>query len=124
MRNLSHFAIGIVVKKLNIRVLLLSRYRYQGRYIKIDPGERIFGGLSRMVFSLINFSFIRSIVAHKYSLRGFAYDPVSLFLIELFSYLEKLPHLKAFTDLLQDPVRGEGLACVIPAYESGDVDDN
>lgn len=122
MRNLAHFAIGNVVKKLNaISVtinnehcrhfpkpdcFLLCHYRYQRRYIKIDPSGRTFGGLSRMVCSLIDFSLIRSIVAHKYSLRGFAYDPVSLFLAELFSYPEKFPNLNAFADLRQNPVRG------------------
>jgi hypothetical protein len=59
-----------------------------------------------MVSSLIDFSFIRSIVAHKYRLAGVAYDPVSLFMLELFTRLEKFSDMKSFTNVLRDPVRG------------------
>jgi hypothetical protein len=122
-RNLSSFSLGSVIKKLNrihVRInsqhnrpfpkprdFWLSEYTYQRRYIKIRPDGRIVGGLSRFVSSLIDFSFIRSIVAHKYSLIGFAYDPVSLFLIDLFRYLEKYPNMKTFLDVVRDPVRGK-----------------
>jgi hypothetical protein len=81
--------------------------RYERRYIKIDPAGRIVGGLPRMISSLIDFSFIRSIVAHKYRVVGVAYDPVSLFLLELFCHLEKFRDLKTFCNLLHDPVRGK-----------------
>jgi len=123
LRNLAPFAVGNVVKKLNaISVainsehskpfpkpdcFLLSNYRYERRYIKIDPSGRIVGGLPRMISSLIDFSFLRSIVAHKYRLVGVAYDPVSLFLLELFCHLEKFRDLKTFCQLLNDPVRGK-----------------
>ncbi len=66
----SRTAIGNVVKKLNaISVtihtehttpfpkpdcFLLSHYRYERRYIKIDPCGRIVGGLPRMISSLID----------------------------------------------------------------------
>ena len=105
MTELASFSIGSVIHKLNrihvhIRlkhnrpfpkpeIFWLSKYTYERRHIKIHPDGRIAGGLPRFVSSLIDFSFIRSIVAHKYSLRGLAYDPVSLFLLELFRYLEK-----------------------------------
>ena len=105
MRNLAPFTVSKIIKKLNqIRVTInaehnkpfpkpkcfwLSEYTYQRRYIKIHPDGRIVGGLSRFVSSLIDFSFIRSIVAHRYSDFGFAYDPVSLFLLELFRHLER-----------------------------------
>ncbi|MFP4038004.1 MAG: hypothetical protein ACLFUE_10820, partial [Desulfobacteraceae bacterium] len=85
---------------------LLSHYQYQRRYISIDQYGRIAGGLSRMLSSLIDFSFIRSIVAHKYRLAGVAYDPVSLFMLELFCRLEKFSDMKSFTNVLRDPVRG------------------
>ncbi|MGM0665291.1 MAG: hypothetical protein ACQET7_14055 [Thermodesulfobacteriota bacterium] len=84
MRNLAHFSLGNIIKKINaISVtintehsrpfpksdcFLLSHYRYERRYIKIDPSGRIVGGLPRMISSLIDFSFIRSIVAHRYRL--------------------------------------------------------
>jgi hypothetical protein len=122
LRNLAPFAIGNVVKKLNrihvrIRdtynrpfpkpeIFWLSKYTYQHRYIKIHPDGRIVGGLSRFVTSLVDFSFVRSIVAHKYSLVGLAYDPVSLFLLELFRYLEKYPSMKDFMDVVRDRDKG------------------
>lgn len=132
MRNLAPFAIGNIVKKLNrINVQInakhhrpfplravglrargqprgfwLSEYAYKRRYIKIYPDGRIAGGLSRFVTSLVDFSFIRSIVAHKYKLLGFAYDPVSLFLLELFRYLEKYPSMKDFVAVVRDGDKG------------------
>ena len=123
MRNLASFNIGSVIKKLNrihvqinskhnrpfpkLRIFWLSEYTYQRRYIKIHHDGRVGGGLSLFVSSLIDFSFIRSIVAHKYSLLGFAYDPVSLFLLELFRYLEKYPDMKTFLHVARDPVKGK-----------------
>jgi hypothetical protein len=122
-KNLDSFSLGSIIKKLNrihVRInaknkrlfpkpqsLWLSQYNYQRRYIKIHPDGRVVGGLSRFVSSLIDFSFIRSIVAHKYSPFGFAYDPVSLFLLELFRYLEKYPNMKTFLHVVRDPVKGK-----------------
>jgi len=115
--------VGSIVKKLNrIHVhinskhnrpfpkpqfLWLSVYTYKRRYIKVYPDGRIVGGLSRFVSSLVDFSFIRSILAHKYSPTGFAYDPVSLFLLELFRYLEKYPDMKSFVEVIHDREKGK-----------------
>jgi len=123
LKNLASFNIGNIIKKLNRiriqinskynqpfpkpRIFWLSEYTYTRRYIKIHPDGRIAGGLSRFVSSLIDFSFIRSIVSHKYSLLGLAYDPVSLFLLELFRYLEKYPDMKTFLHVVRDPVKGK-----------------
>lgn len=123
MRNLTPFTIANIVKKLNRihvqinskhnrpfpkpRTFWLSAYTYNRRYIKIHPDGRIVGGLSRFVSSLVDFSFVRSIVAHKYSLTGFAYDPVSLFLLELFRYLEKYPDMKTFVEVVRDREKGK-----------------
>jgi hypothetical protein len=123
LRNLVSFNIGNIVKKLNhvhvqinskynqpfpkLHFFWLSEYVYQRRYIKIHPDGRIVGGLSRFVSSLIDFSFIRSIVAHKYRRLGFAYDPVSLFLLDLFRYLEKYPDMKSFVHAVRDPEKGK-----------------
>jgi hypothetical protein len=123
LKNLAPFTIGNIVKKLNRihiqinskhkqpfpkpRIFWLSEYTYQRRYIKIHPNGRIVGDLSRFVSSLVDFSFIRSIVAHKYSRIGFAYDPVSLFLLELFRYLEKYPDMKTFVNALRDREKGK-----------------
>jgi len=123
LRNLASFSVGSVIKKLNRihvqinyrnsrpfpkpRFFWLSEYTYKRRYIKIHPDGRIAGGLSRFVTSLVDFSFIRSIVAHKYKTFGFAYDPVSLFLLELFRYLEKFPDMKAFVEVVRDREKGK-----------------
>ena len=123
MRNLAPFAIGNAVKKLNrIRIKIhdkhhrpfpkpegfwLSRYTFKPRNVKIHPDGRIAGGLSRFVTSLIDFSFVRAIVAHKYSFRGQAYDPVSIFLLDLFRYLERFPSMKDFVETLNDKEKGK-----------------
>ncbi|MFH1628238.1 MAG: transposase [Pseudomonadota bacterium] len=123
MRNLALFSIGSVIRKLNHihgqisakhqipfpkpEAFWLSRYVHERRYIRIHDDGRLEGGLSRFVSSLIDFSFVRSIVAHKYSLIGFAYDPVSLFLLDLFRYLEKYPDMKTFAAVLRDWDQGK-----------------
>lgn len=124
MRNLFPFHLGNVIKKLNqIRIAinskhqkpfpksnnrLLSYYCFVPRRIKIRPSGEIAGGLSRFVTSLIDFSFVRSICAQAYSSRGgHAYDPVSLFLLELFRYLEKFPDLKTFLSTVRDQEKGK-----------------
>lgn len=123
MKNLTPFTIGSIINKLNRirvhingkynrafpkpRIFWLSSYTYQRRYIKIHPDGRIVGGLSRFVSSLVDFSFIRSIVARRYSPFGCAYDPVSLFLLELFRYIEKYPDMKTFVDVLRDKEKGK-----------------
>jgi hypothetical protein len=87
---------------------LLSYYCFVSRRIKINPSGEIAGGLSRFVTSLIDFSFVRSICASAYSSRGgHAYDPVSLFLLELFRYLEKFPDLKTFLSVVRDEEKGK-----------------
>ena len=124
MRNLFPFHLGNVIRKLNqIRIAinlqhqkpfpksksrLLSHYGFVSRRIKINPSGEIAGGLSRFVTSLIDFSFVRSICASAYSsVGGHAYDPVSLFLLELFRYLEKFPDLKTFLSVVRDEEKGK-----------------
>ena len=123
MRNLAPFAIGSVIKKLNHihcqisakhqisfpkpEAFQLSRYVYERRYIRIHEDGRIEGGLARFVSSLVDFSFIHSIVAHRYSLVGIAYNPVSLFLLDLFRYLGKYPDMKTYTETLRGWEQGK-----------------
>jgi hypothetical protein len=38
---------------------------------------------------------------------GVAYDPISIFLLDLFRYIEKFPDMKAFVTVLGDPYRGK-----------------
>jgi hypothetical protein len=123
MRNLFPFHLGNVIRKLNeIRIAinlqyqqpfpksksrLLSSYSFVPRRIKIKSSGEIAGGLARFVTSLIDFSFVRSVVAPAYSpVGGHAYDPVSLFLLELFRYLEKFPDLKTFLSFVRDEEKG------------------
>jgi len=123
LRNLAPFAIGSVIRKLNHihcqisakhqipfpkpEAFWCSKYVYERRYIRIHDDGRLEGGLSRFVSSLIDFSFVRSIVAHKYSLIGFAYDPVSIFMLDLFRHLEKYADMKTFVEALRDWERGK-----------------
>ena len=122
--NLFPFHLGNVIKKLNqIRITinhqhqnpfpktkerLLSYYSFVPRRIKIKPSGEIQGGLARFVTSLIDFSFVRSICANAYSpIGGHAHDPISLFLLELFRYLEKFPDMKSFLSILRDEEKGK-----------------
>ncbi|MBN1850245.1 MAG: hypothetical protein JW932_16865, partial [Deltaproteobacteria bacterium] len=60
-----------------------------------------------MITSLIDFSFIRSLVAHRYSPFGPpCYDPPSLFLLDLFRYIDGHQNMKQFLSLLHDEDRG------------------
>jgi hypothetical protein len=60
-----------------------------------------------MITSLIDFSFIRSLVADRYSPYGPpCHDPVSLFLLDLFRYIDGYHHLSQFLTSLHDEDRG------------------
>ena len=60
-----------------------------------------------MITSLIDFSFIRSLVAHCYSEYGPAcYDPPSLFLLDLFRYIDGYQNMSKFLELVRDNDRG------------------
>ena len=48
----------------------LSFYRFQPQHPEIHDDGSVRGGLSQFVVSLIDFSFVRSIVADAYSTRG------------------------------------------------------
>lgn len=56
---------------------------------------------------LIDLSFIRSLVAHSYSAKGPpCYDPTSLFLIDLFRYVDGYQNMSRFLELVHDQDRG------------------
>jgi len=60
-----------------------------------------------MITSLIDFSFVRSMAADAYSIFGPAsYDPVTLFLLDLFRYIDGYPDMNAFLTVLRDEKRG------------------
>jgi hypothetical protein len=86
---------------------LLSHYRFRKRFVKIFPNGDIQGGFAKMIVSLIDFSFIRSLVAHCYSVFGPPpYDPVSLFLLDLFRYINGYQNMSEFLELVRDEERG------------------
>ena len=82
---------------------LLSTYRFKKRFVKIYENGDIQGGYCRIITSLIDFSFIRSIVADCYSPYGPpCYDPPSLFLLDLFRYIDGYPNMSKFLELVRD----------------------
>ena len=85
----------------------LSNYRFKKRFVKILPNGDIQGGYTKMITSLIDFSFIRSLVAHCYSEYGPpCYDPPSLLLLDLFRYIDGYQNMAKFLELLRDSDRG------------------
>jgi len=115
------FTISNVSKKLNeinLKISLshqkpfpnlnfLSNYRFKKRFVKILPNGDIQGGYTKMITSLIDFSFIRSLVADCYSEYGPpCYDPPSLFLLDLFRYIDGYQNMSKFLELLRDNDRG------------------
>jgi hypothetical protein len=86
---------------------LLSHYSFEKHFVKIFPDGSVQGGYPKMITSLIDFSFIRSLVSHRYSIYGPpCYDPPSLFLLDLFRYIEGYNHMNHFLPLLHDKDRG------------------
>lgn len=86
---------------------LLSQYQFKKRFVKIFPNGGIQGGYCRMITSLIDFSFIRALVADCYSPYGPpCYDPASLFLLDLFRYIDSHQDMSHFLDVLRDKDRG------------------
>jgi len=86
----------------------LSRYRFQRRFVAVNDDGTVQGGLSQMVASTIDFSFVRSVSADAYSIFGGpCYDPVSLYLLDLFRHLDQIADVKHFCEILRDPARGE-----------------
>ena len=118
--NLKKFTIANIAKKLNkinIKISLsrqkpfpntslLSHYQFKNRFVNILSNGSIQGGYARMITSLIDFSFIRSLVAHRYSPYGPpCYDPPSLFLLDLFRYIDSYQDMSHFLDVLRDKDR-------------------
>jgi hypothetical protein len=121
VNSLKNFTIANVSKKLNEininislshqksfpNMSLLSTYRFKKRFVKINGNGDIQGGYCRMITSLIDFSFIRSLVANCYSPYGPpCYDPPSLFLLDLFRYIDSHQDMGHFLCVLRDEDRG------------------
>ncbi len=121
MNALYKFTIGNIAKKLNKinenvsslhkklfpKPQLLSQYIFRKQFVSIDPRGDVQGGYACMITSLIDFSFVRSMAADAYSIFGPAcYDPVTLFLLDLFRYIDDHPDMNAFLKVLRDEKRG------------------
>ena len=88
-------------------LVLLSNYTFKKKYVKILPNGDVQGGYSKMIISLIDFSFVRSLTAHCYTIKSPpAYDPPSLFLLELFRYIDQHQSMDKFLEVLRDHDRG------------------
>ncbi len=86
---------------------LLSTYRFKKRFVRIYENGDIQGGYCKMITSLIDFSFIRSLVADCYSPYGPpCYDPPSLFLLDLFRHIDSHQDMSHFLEVLRDKDRG------------------
>ena len=87
---------------------ILSTYRFKKRFVRIYENGDIQGGYCRMITSLIDFSFIRSLVADCYSPYGPpCYDPTSLFLLDLFRYIDAHQNMSRFLESVRDKDRGK-----------------
>ncbi len=105
--NEINFKISLSHQKPFPNLNFLSNYRFKKRFVKILPNGDIQGGYTKMITSLIDFSFIRSLVADCYSEYGPAcYDPPSLFLLDLFRYIDGYHNMSKFLELLRDNDRG------------------
>ena len=107
--NKINFAIGLSNQATFPSLYLLSNYSFQKKFVQIQHDGSVKGGLCRMITSLIDFSFVRSLVAHEYSIWGPpCYDPVSLFLLDLFRYIDGHKSMKDLIAVLHDEDRGRG----------------
>jgi len=105
--NKINFKVSLSHQKPFPSLALLSHYRFKKRFVKIFPDGRIQGGYAKMIASLIDFSFIRSLVTHCYSPYGPPpYDPPSLFLLDLFRYVDGYQNMSQFLEVVHDENRG------------------
>jgi len=83
----------------------LSHYAYRKRFVKITPQG--YYDKSKLISSLIDFSFVRSLTAHGYSpFPPFCYDPPSLFLLDIFRWLDSFSSMAEFCNRLHHQENG------------------
>jgi len=105
--NKINFKISLSHQKPFPNLSLLSQYKFKKRFVRIFSNGSIQGGYAKMITSLIDLSFIRSLVAHRYSPYGPpCYDPPSLFLLDLFRYVDGHQNMSQFLTSLHDEDRG------------------
>ncbi|NLD49679.1 MAG: transposase [Clostridiaceae bacterium] len=85
----------------------LSHYVYREFKIHTDSDGSIKGGLLRLIFSLVDFTFIRSLIADCYGKEGGdCYDPVTLFLLEVIKIWNGYQYYSNFAEDLNDKNKG------------------
>jgi len=121
MKDLTPFSLKEIQRKLNSinvqinlehkevfpkeRFRLLSFYQYKKRFVDISPQG--YFSFSKLATSLIDFSFVRSLVASSYKrCGGHCFDPASFFVLYLCRYLDKFKSQKSFVSCLHDKDRG------------------
>jgi len=121
VKHLNKFTINNITKNLNKintkislshhkpfpHTTLLSQYEFKKRFVKILPNGEIQGGLCKMITSLVDFSFIRSLLAECYSPFGPPpYDPPTIFLLDLFRFIDEYHNMNDFLSTLRDKDKG------------------
>jgi len=121
LKDLTPFSLREVQKKINSihvkiklahrevfpkqRSRLLSFYQYKRRFVDISPQG--YFSFSKLATSLIDFSFVRSLVASCYSREGGkCFDPASIFVLHLYRYLDGFKSEKDFVSCLHDKENG------------------
>lgn len=98
------------------RFRLLSFYQYKRRFVNISPQG--YFSFSKVATSLVDFSFVRSLVVSSYKrCGGHCFDPASFFVLHLCRYLDEFKSEKSFISLLHDKDQGRcyrtyaGISC-------------
>ena len=101
------------------RSRLISWYEYQHLEIELDENGQVKGGLVWLVAALPDFTFVRSVAAPAYGKEGgHCYDPVSLFLLHLFAFLDGYTNDVAFVRDLRHPEKRGRLTAPWPGSRS------
>ena len=121
MKDLTPFSLKEVLKRINAihvkinlahqevfpkqRSRLLSLYQYKRRFVDISPQG--YFSFSKLATSLIDFSFLRSLVASSYSREGGScFDPASMFVLYLCKFLDGFRYMDDFVSCLHDKDKG------------------
>ena len=121
MKDLTPFSLKEVLKRINAihvrinlahqdvfpkqRSRLLSLYQYKRRFVDISPQG--YFSFSKLATSLIDFSFVRSLVASCYSREGgTCFDPASMFCLYLCKFLDNFRYMDDFVACLHDKDKG------------------
>jgi len=121
LKDLTPFSLKEIQRKLNFinvkinlrhqeifpkeRYRLLSWYQYKKRFVDISPQG--YFSFSKLATSLIDFSFVRSLIASSYGREGGnCFDPASIFVLHLCRYLDGFKSEKDFVSCLHNKENG------------------